>query len=103
MAGDDDAAKGLMSPYPEKRIRAAEKLFEEVSYNLFRLFRAKGASEEQAADLVQQAFERLCSTLNKEPLKNASNPKGFFYTITDNLWKDWIRSDKRQPPALPWS
>ena len=30
-------------------------------------------------------------------------PKGSSILITDNLWKDWIRRDKRQPPALPWS
>ena len=63
------------------RIQAAERLYEEVSGDLFRLFFARTGSEGEAEELVQAAFERFCSALLHAPLKDNSSPKGFVYTI----------------------
>ena len=69
-----------------------ERLYRAESQGVFRSVMARGASREAALDVVQNAFVKVYTHLEKT--KNFKNIKSLLYTTALNLWRDEVKRKK---------
>ena len=74
-----------------------EQLFDEQRHVLLRRLTSLVRSKEQAADLVQEAFTRLCNLVRKQEV---AYPEAFLYRTATNLAIDHLRGRSRRMSSL---
>lgn len=75
---------------------AFRRFYRHESQRLWRYLVARGADQEQAYDLVSEAFTRFIQTVCKDPV----SPSAFLFRIAQNLLIDYFRRHGRKEIPL---
>ncbi len=70
------------------------ELFQSYRKDIYNFLRVRLGREEGAEDLTQETFLRAH---RQHSWDDSENPKAYLYRIADNLFKDALRKEKRQP------